>query len=179
MIGHMRLLGLIVGVSVIAGCGSSEHDDIKKWMTDATKGMQGKVEKIEEPKKFVPFKYEAEKAVDPFNNSKIGQLADDKKSATKGGGLKPDFDRPKEVLEAYPLENLKMVGMMKQKTLFFGIVKADTNLHRVKVGNYMGQSFGIITGITETEVTLKELVQDGGGDWVERVSTLQLQEERK
>lgn len=175
MIRHVMLLG----VFVLAGCGASEHDDIKKWMSDATKGMQGKVEKIDEPKKFVPFKYEAEKSTDPFNTSKIAQLSDDKKFAAKGGGLRPDFDRPKEVLEAYPLEGLKMVGMMKQKALFFGIVKADTNLHRVKVGNYMGQSFGIITGITETEITLKELVQDGGGDWVERVSTLQLQEERK
>jgi type IV pilus assembly protein PilP len=170
---------ILLSAMALAGCGASEHEDIKKWMTDATKGMQGKVEKIDEPKKFAPFKYEAEKSTDPFNTSKIAQISDEKKATAKGGGLKPDFDRPKEVLEAFPLENLRMVGMMKQKSLFFGIIKADTNLHRVKVGNYMGQSFGIITGITETEITLKELVQDGGGDWIERVSTLQLQEERK
>ena len=176
MIKRAILLGVI---ALAAGCGGGEHEDIKKWMADATKGMIGKVEKIEEPKKFVPFKYESDKATDPFNTSKIAQISDEKKSAAKGGGLKPDFDRPKEVLESFPLENLKMVGMMKQKALFFGIIKADTNLHRVKIGNYMGQSFGIITSITETEIILKELVQDGGGDWVERVSTLQLQEERK
>ena len=170
---------LWLAAATLAGCGGAQHDDVKKWMVDSTKGMQGKVEKIDEPKKFAPFKYESDKAVDPFNTSKIAQVADEKKSGAKGGGLKPDFDRPKEVLEAFPLENLKMVGMMKQKVLFFGIVKAEANLHRVKVGNYMGQNFGIITGVTETEITLKELVQDGGGDWVERVSTLQLQEERK
>jgi type IV pilus assembly protein PilP len=170
---------LLTATVALAACGGNEHEDIKKWMADATKGIQGKVEKIDEPKKFVPFKYESDKAIDPFNSSKIAQIAEDKKSGPKSGGLKPDFDRPKEVLESFPLENLKMVGMMKQKTLFFGIIKADANLHRVKVGNYMGQNFGIITGITETEITLKELVQDGGGDWVERVSNLQLQEERK
>ena len=170
---------LILLTACLAACGGSEHADIKKWMDSETKSMKGKVDKIEEPKKFSAFKYESDKATDPFNAVKIAQVSDEKKGVAKGGGLKPDFDRPKEVLEAFPLENLVMVGMLKQKTAFFGIIKAETNLHRVKVGNYMGQNFGIITGITESEITLKELVQDGGGDWVERVSTLQLQEVRK
>jgi len=71
------------------------------------------------------------------------------------------------------------VGMLQQKGAYYGIIRADANLHRVKVGNYMGQNFGIITNINDSEITLKELVQDSGGDWVERVSTLQLQEEKK
>lgn len=169
----------IVLTGFLAACGGSEHSDIKKWMDGETKAMKGRVEKIEEPKKFSAFKYESEKNADPFNASKISQVSDDKKGSAKGGGLKPDFDRPKQVLEAFPLESMVMVGMMKQRTAYYGIIKAETNLHRVKIGNYMGQNFGIITGITETEITLKELVQDGGGDWVERVSTLQLQEVRK
>ena len=170
---------LLLSACSLAACGGAEHADIKKWMDGETKGMKAKVEKIDEPKRFAAYKYESDKAIDPFDSAKIAQLSDDKKGSAKGGGLKPDFDRPKEVLEAFPLENLKMVGMMQQKNAFFGIVKADANLHRVKIGNYMGQSFGIVTGITESEITLKELVQDGGGDWVERVSTLQLQEVRK
>ena len=170
---------LILLTACLAACGGSEHADIKKWMDGETKAMKGKVDKIDEPKKFSAFKYESDKATDPFNTVKIAQVSDEKKGVAKGGGLKPDFDRPKEVLESFPLENLVMVGMLKQKAAFFGIIKAETNLHRVKVGNYMGQNFGIITGITESEITLKELVQDGGGDWVERVSTLQLQEVRK
>lgn len=175
----MKPAFLMLSVCALGACGGTEHADIKKWMDGESKGMKVKVEKIDEPKKFAAQKYESDKAMDPFNNAKIAQLTDDKKGAAKGGGLKPDFDRPKEVLEAFPLENLKMVGMMQQKNAFFGIVKAEANLHRVKVGNYMGQSFGIVTGITESEITLKELVQDGGGDWVERVSILQLQEVRK
>ena len=175
----MRPLVILMMAAGLVACGGSEHADIKKWMDDETKNMKGRVDKIDEPKKFAAYKYESDKAVDPFNTSKIAQVAESKKGAAQGGGLKPDFDRPKEVLEAFPLENLVMVGMMKQKTAFFGIVKAESNLHRVKVGQYMGQNFGIITGITETEITLKELVQDGGGDWIERVSSLQLQEVRK
>ena len=174
-----NLLAIAAVAAALAACGGSEHADIKKWMNDETKNLKGQVGKIDEPKKFSAFRYESDKAIDPFNNAKIALVAESKKGAAAGSGLKPDFDRPKEVLEAFPLENISMVGMMKQKTAFFGIVKAETNLHRVKVGNYMGQSFGIITSITETEITLKELVQDGGGDWIERVSTLQLQEVRK
>ena len=77
----------LFGVLTFACCTSGEHADVKKWMTDATKGMQGKVEKIDEPKKFAPFKYESEKAIDPFNTSKIAQISEDKKTGTKGGGL--------------------------------------------------------------------------------------------
>lgn len=175
----MKPLAIVLLAAALAACGSSEHADIKKWMNDQTKNMKGQVSKTEEPKKFAAFKYESDKAIDPFNSVKIALVAETKKGAAAGTGLKPDLDRPKEVLEAFSLENILMVGMMKQKAVFFGIVKVETNLHRVKVGNYMGQNFGIITGITETEITLKEIVQDGGGDWIERVSTLQLQEVRK
>lgn len=175
----LRSIAVPLVAALLVGCGGGEQEDIKKWMADKSKDLKGRVEKIDEPKKFEAFKYESEKNLDPFSPSRISQIAEDKKSAPKVGGLRPDFDRPKEVLESFPLENLKMVGMLKQKAVYFGIIKADANLHRVKIGNYMGQNFGIITGVTETEITLKELVQDGGGDWVERVSTLQLQEEKK
>jgi type IV pilus assembly protein PilP len=171
----------VLAAAALAACGGGEHQEIQKWMADQTKDMKGRVEKIEEPKKFAPFKYEAEKQISPFDPAKVALIAEGgKKGSGKGGGLQgPDLSRRREVLESFPLENLRMVGMLQQKGATYGIIKADANLHRVKIGNYMGQNFGIITGITESEITLKELVQDGGGDWVERVSTLQLQEEKK
>ncbi|HEX4326800.1 MAG TPA: pilus assembly protein PilP [Burkholderiales bacterium] len=168
-----------VATMALAGCGGGEHQEVQKWMADATKDMRGKVEKIEEPKKFAPFKYESEKQMDPFNADKVALLPTEGKKGTGTGIAGPDMTRRREVLESFPLENLKMVGMLQQKGATYGIIKADSNLHRVKIGNYMGQNFGIITNITESEITLKELVQDGGGDWVERVSTLQLQEEKQ
>jgi len=163
----------------LAGCGGGEHQEIQRWMADATKEMRGRVEKIEEPKKFAPYKYESDKQMEPFNPAKVSLVADDSKKGAGNGTPGPDMQRRREVLESFPLENLRMVGMLQQKGATYGIIKADANLHRVKIGNYMGQNFGIITNITESEITLKELVQDGGGDWVERVSTLQLQEEKK
>ena len=92
-----------------------------------------------------------------------------------GGGTQPDFDRPREPLEAYPLESLKYVGVMERKKQSYAIILVDGALYQVRTGNYLGQNFGVITKIDETEVVLKELAQDAAGDWIERTSSLQLQ----
>ena len=98
----------------------------------------------------------------------------------RSGGLQPDLKRVREPLEAYPLENLKMVGTLSQQKQVFALIKTpDSNLFRVKQGNYLGQNFGLITEINEGSVKLKEIVQDSAGDWTERVSTLQLQDEQE
>lgn len=110
---------------------------------------------------------------DPFGPAKIELVT---KSASGGGGLKPDLNRPKEPLESYPLESLRMVGVLQQSKQTFALVKADTSLYRVKVGNYLGQNFGLVTSIGENQVQLRELVQDATGDWTERQSTMQLLE---
>lgn len=89
--------------------------------------------------------------------------------------MQPDMDRPREPLESYPLESLKYVGVMSRKKVSFAIILVDGALYQVRVGNYMGQNFGVITKITDSELTLKELIQDSAGDWVERESSLLLQ----
>ena len=165
---------------LIAGCGESENEDIKKWMAETSKDMRGRVEKIEEPKKFEPFKYDSDKLVDPFNATKVTAITDVRQPGPKNaGGPRPDLSRPKEVLEAFSIENLRMVGAMQQKGVSYAIIKADANLHRVKVGNYIGQNYGKITKITETEVMVQEMIEDGSGEYVYRDSTLVLQEEKK
>jgi type IV pilus assembly protein PilP len=118
--------------------------------------------------------YKAFDQADPFSSAKIELVT--KSASTGGGGLKPNLNRPKEPLEAYPLESLKMVGVLQQKNANFALVKADTGLYRVKVGNYLGQNFGLITTITDSQIQLRELIQDAVGDWTERQSTLQLLE---
>ena len=90
--------------------------------------------------------------------------------------MAPDLNRRKEPLEAFPLEQLKMVGTLTQTGVTYALVKADKTLYRVKKGNYLGQNFGLITEITDTEVKLKEIVQDTAGDWTERQSVLPLLE---
>jgi type IV pilus assembly protein PilP len=136
-----------------------------------------RIEPLPEVKPFEVFVYKADQdgLVDPFKPRKIEPV---KQSA--GGGLRPDLNRPREPLEAYPLENLQMVGTLAQRRSMFALIKTpDSNLFRVTRGNYLGQNFGRITDIDDASVKLTEMVQDSAGDWIERVSTLQLQYEQE
>jgi type IV pilus assembly protein PilP len=163
------LLGLL-----LVSCGGEEFGDLKAELKDKTKDLRGRIDPLPVVKPYEPVPYTAFDQGDPFSSAKIELIT--KSASTGGGGLKPDLNRPKEPLEAFPLESLRMVGVLQQKKANFALIKADAGLYRVKVGNYVGQNFGLITTITESQVQLRELIQDAVGDWTERQSTLQLQE---
>lgn len=164
---------VIILALLLAACDGDSHSDLKKELADLSKDLRGKIDALPVVKPYEPVPYQALEMPDPFGPAKIELVT---KSAGTGGGLKPDLKRPKEPLEAVPLESLRMVGVLQQGKMNFALVKAENSLYRVKVGNYMGQNFGIITTITDSQVQLRELVQDAAGDWTERQSTLQLQE---
>ncbi|MBX3646805.1 MAG: pilus assembly protein PilP [Rhodocyclaceae bacterium] len=170
----MRRAAILMGCLMLAACGGEDHQDLRQWMKESTKDFKGKIPPLPEIKSFPTVAYEAGDLVEPYNASKI-----EPERKAGGGGIKPDLDRRKEPLEAYPLESLKMVGTLTKGKMVHALVQADKNLHQVKIGNYMGQNFGIITDINETEVQLKELVPDSLGDYTERTSTLQLQEKQQ
>ncbi|PKO72093.1 MAG: pilus assembly protein PilP [Betaproteobacteria bacterium HGW-Betaproteobacteria-14] len=170
----MRRAAILLGCLMLAACGGEDHQDLRQWMKESTKDFKGKIPPLPEIKSFPTVAYEAGDLVEPYNASKI-----EPERKAGGGGIKPDLDRRKEPLEAYPLESLKMVGTLTKGKMVHALVQADKNLHQVKIGNYMGQNFGIITDINETEVQLKELVPDSLGDYAERTSTLQLQEKQQ
>ncbi len=160
----------------LAACGD-QNDDLRQFVKDAGKDLKGKVAPLPEVKPYTPFSYDAFEIPDPFKPRKL-------KPSGKGGGLQPDMDRPRELLENFPLENLKMVGSLEQKdpakktSVFYGLIKTpDNNIYRVKNGNYLGQNYGKIVSITETEITLKETVEDAGGNWTERETSMALQEQ--
>jgi len=115
--------------------------------------------------------------LDPFVPGRI--VVTQASGATGGGGVQPDLNRPKEPLEAFPLEQLAMVGTLEQNRNMYALVRAGSNLFRVKKGNYMGPNFGVITAIDNGQIKLKEVVQDSGGDWVERSTTVQMVEGNK
>jgi len=166
---------MVVFGLLLAACSGEEFSDLKAELKDKTKDMRGRIEPLPVVKPYEPVPYKVFDQPDPFSTAKI-ELVTKSAGSSGGGGLKPDFNRPKEPLEAYPLESLKMVGVLQQKNANFALVKADTGLYRVKIGNYMGQNFGLITTITDSQIQLRELIQDAAGDWTERQSTLQLQE---
>jgi type IV pilus assembly protein PilP len=175
--GHLFLLPLVV-VSLLlglSGCGEGEHSDLKQFVENSGKDMRGNVRPLPEVKPFQHFVYDAFDLPDPFKPKKLEPVKG-------GGGNRPDLNRRKEALESFPLESLKMVGVLQQGGVSYGLIKSPDNaLHRVKAGNYMGQNFGKIADITESEISLKEIIQDSLGDWAERVSTLNLDdpEQRK
>lgn len=164
---------LIMMIVLLAACGGGEHSDLKQELNTLSKDLRGKVDPLPVVKPYEPVPYAAFDMPDPFGSAKIELVT---KAASSGGGLKPSLNRPKEPLEAFPLETLKMVGVLQQSKQTFALVKADTSLYRVKVGNYLGQNFGLVTSIGENQVQLRELVQDAAGDWTERQSMMQLQE---
>jgi len=171
----MRWLLVLACASLLAACGGEQHSDLKDELRQLTKDLRGRVEPLPAVKTYESVPYTAEAEVDPFRPDRI-IVAEQDTGPDAGGGRKPDFDRPKEPLEAFPLESIQMVGTITQNKETFGLVTAGRNLYRVKAGNYMGQNFGVIVAINEAQIELKELVQDGSGEWNERTSALQLQE---
>lgn len=167
----MRKIAVVLASFALAACSGGDNEDLRQWMNEATKDVKGRIPPLPQVKPYEPVPYDVGNLIDPFKSSKIG--AEQKKSG--GGGVQPDMDRPREPLEAYPLESLKYVGVMTKKKVSYAIVQVDGSLYQVRIGNYMGQNFGVITKVSEAEVVLKELIQDSAGDWVEKESTLLLQ----
>lgn len=166
--GRLMFLGFLA--TTLTACGGGDMEDLNQFMAEAGKDMQGKIEPLPQIKPYEAFSYDAFDLPDPFKPRKLSPSGG-------GGGLQPDLTRPKEPLEAYSLETLKMVGMISKKNGIHAVIAApDKAVYHVRAGNYAGQNFGMITKITDTEITLKEIVQDSAGDWAERTSTLTLQE---
>lgn len=163
---YARLVAALTALFALGGCGES-NADLKQFVRDSEKQVVRKIDPLPQVKPFEPFSYEGFDLPDPFKPRKLSVRQD-------AGGIAPDTTRRKEPLEAFPIEQLKMVGTLVRSGATYGLVKADKTLYRVKKGNYMGQNFGLITSITDTEIKLKEIVQDTAGDWAERESVLPL-----
>jgi type IV pilus assembly protein PilP len=174
----MRRALLAFGVvALVAGCGGEEHSDLKQELESLTKDFRGQVPPLPQVRPYEPVPYTSEGQVDPFRMDRIEVAQAGEKTGTKIPAILAEQEkRVKEPLEAFPLESIQMLGTITQDKETFALVKAGPNLYRVKKGNYMGQNFGVITGIDEGGIKLKELVQDSSGEWVERTSALQLVE---
>lgn len=162
----------VLACALFAGCSGEQHSDLRPFVKDADNLPRGRIPPLPEVKPYQPIEYAAFDMTDPFKPRKI----EPPKNAAAIGGVQPDPNRRREPLEAYPLEALKMVGVLKQKE-FFGLVKTpDNNLFQVKTGNYLGQNFGRIVAVSDGSIKLKEIVQDSNGNWEEKDQTLLLQE---
>ena len=170
---------LLVAALALAACGGDEHSDLKNELSQLTKDFRGRVDPLPQVRPYEPVPYTAEGQVDPFRPQRIDVAQRKLSPSASNARVERERDRPKEPLEAFPLDAIQMVGTLSQNKEMFALVRAGAGLFRVKRGNYMGQNFGVITNIDEGAINLKEVVQDSGGDWVERSSSLQMQEGRR
>jgi type IV pilus assembly protein PilP len=158
----------VCGCIALAACGGESHQDLRAWMAEQGKGVKPKLQPLPQMKPYEPFTYNAFDLPDPFKPRKV-------ELARGNSKLAPDLTRRKEPLEAFPLESLNMVGSLERGKTMYALVRTpEREVYQVHVGNYMGQDYGVVTGISDGEIHLKELVQDSAGDWTERSSTLQL-----
>ena len=173
----MRLLALAVATCGLAGCGGGDETELRTWMDETRKAMRPTTQPVPEPKQFAPYAYEGKALVDPFDPQKmVLAVARQAQARASTSAIKPDLDRRREALEGFPLDQLRMVGTLRQQGNNVALIDVGGQTFMVKAGNYMGQNFGLVTKISETEVDLKEIVQDAAGEWVERPSKLELQD---
>ena len=178
---HVFAGSLLTVALGLTGCGSSDQEQLQQWMTEQRNQSKPRVERLPEPTKFSPQPYTEEGSVEPFSTQKLAQaLKRDSSQATANAALiAPELARRKEPLEASPLDAAAMVGSLIKAGQPVALVRVDNLLYQVRVGNYLGQNYGRITKVTETGITLREIVQDAAGEWIERMATLQLQEALK
>lgn len=169
-----RLIVCMSGAMLLAGCGG-DIEELKQWMDQQRKEVKPTVQPLLPPKKFLPQPYESAAGVDPFSPQKLS-VAIKQEAAQPNSLLTAEISRRKEPLEAFPLDSMAMVGSMTRDGKRFALLRVDNLYYNVKAGDYLGQNFGRITKISETDITLREVVQDAAGEWIERTSTLQLQE---
>ena len=167
----MRRIYFALVAIVLTGCGGEEFQDLRDFVKNSGADLRGKIDPPPEVKPYEYFAYNNEANLpDPFKPRKP-----EVRLGGNGGINQPDFDRPKEALEEFPLESLKMVGYLYRNKVGYAVIRAsDSKLYRVKAGNHIGTNFGLIKEVTDTEVKVKEMLQDSAGDWTERMSTLQL-----
>lgn len=163
----LRLLAIAALSLAIAGCSRGTGDLQVK--IDEIKVMKGApLEPLPVMKTFEVFEYGAQSMRDPFTPSVEEEV-------TTQQGPRPDVDRAREALEAFPLDALDMVGTLGLSTDVTGLVKdPDGVIHQLRSDNYLGQNFGRITGIFEDRIELVELIPNGVGGWIERPASIAL-----
>jgi len=170
---RLGVVALIVTLG-LAGC-STDTSELQQWMEQQRREAKPNVAPLQAPKKFDPQPYQSAQGVDPFSGQKL-TVALKQEARQPNSLLSTELNRRKEPLESFPLDSMNMVGSVARGGRPFALLRVDNLLYQVKLGDYLGQNYGRITRVTETEVTLREIVQDATGEWIERPATLQMQE---
>jgi type IV pilus assembly protein PilP len=162
----------LLAVLVLAGC--SPNEDPRQWVAREKAKKGAPLQPLPVVKTFETFLYKDQDLRDPFG------LSAEEQEASANTGPHPDQNRPREPLESFPLDSLKMSGTLGLARKMEGLVRdPDGVVHRVHVGNYLGQNYGRITAIAEERIDLVELVPNGTGGWMERQASIALGDTKK
>jgi type IV pilus assembly protein PilP len=173
----MSVFASVFAATMVVGCSGSQ-DELTQWLEQQRREVKPNVSPLSAPKKFNPQAYLAGGAVEPFSNQKL-TVAIKQEARQSNSLLAAEINRRKEPLEAYPVDSMSMVGSVTKQGRPYALLKVDNLLYQVKQGDYLGQNYGKITKISETDISFREIVQDAAGEWIERTSSLQLQEKAR
>ena len=165
-----RLLAATVLVAALSACGRGT-DDLRAYIDEVKARPGGRIDPLPQLQPTASFAYEAANRRSPFVPDTPQRRVSDDPNAIEG----PDPNRPREFLEQFPLDTLEMVGTLADRRASFGLVQtADGLVHRVTVGNHMGQNYGRIVAITDSQIQLVEIIPDGLGGYLERPAAIGL-----
>jgi type IV pilus assembly protein PilP len=168
---------LVAAISAnLLACAGDPTSDLVAYVEEVKSQQVSKIDPLPEFRPYESFTYAANDLRDPFTEPSFST-----QQATtitvSNNGIKPDFERPSEPLEEFPLDSLRMVGTLEQNDASWALINdTDGTIHRVQTGNYAGQNHGKITRVTEFEVELTEIIPDGIGGWMERQATIAISE---
>ena len=174
----MKRIMPIALCGLLAACSGGEQGELRRWMADNSANLRGNVPPLPQVKPYEPVPYDVEDILDPFRAAKIEPDAKYKQAVGKAGEFQPDYEARElrnSLLEKYPIESLKMIGYMNVNNRPLAVIQVDDKVKQIKVGDYIGLDFGMVTRITDKGLELRELIQDSAGDWSERESSLYLQ----
>lgn len=157
---------------LLSGCLGSNTDELDAWMQQEAASMRGQVEPLPPAEPYTPFIYQASNLMDPFSPNKLAAA----KRANSPNA--PDENRPRQTLENFDLDKLSMVGALVRGGITYGLIKTpDGAIYRVQPGNYMGRHYGKINKVSESEIELSETIEDLNGEWVQKTTTMYLEEQ--
>lgn len=165
----------------LTGCGNSRMSETSSWMQDERNKARPSVKPLPEPTPYTAVNYTPPPGVEPFSVDRLLQAISAANINSPSSTLYRSVaeGRRKQPLEAYPLDSMQYVGMLQKDGRSVALIKVDNLLYQVRLGDFIGQNFGRIMTIDEGQVALREVAQDASGEWVERNTTLNLQEGSK
>jgi type IV pilus assembly protein PilP len=161
--------------ALLAGCGGGDRSDLERYVAEVKARKSSNIQPIPEIQPYQPYSYRPADRREPFTPTLLGAASGEQGD---GSGVQPDRDRPREPLEKYPLDSLRMKGTLSAGGILYALIQDSEGIvYRVTRGDHMGQNYGEIIGITPSEVNLIEVVPDGLGGYMERSANIALSEE--